>query len=568
MEQQIFYQLSAVMVIGAVISLIARVFRQPMVIAYIITGFLVGPSAFKIIQNHDAFESFSQIGITLLLFIIGLGLNIGIVKATGKPVALAFLTIITGVGTLGFAISALFGFTSTESLIMATALLFSSTIIVVKSLSDKKEQSRLYGRIAIGVLLVEDIVATLVLLLVSAGAGSSGGLNDVISLLAKGIGLSGVLILVGGYIMPRLSKLFAASQELLYIFAIAWAFGIASAFQVAGFSIEVGALFAGVSLASLPYVQAIGSKLKPLRDFFLVLFFITLGESLRVDDLSSAIAPALVFSALVLLIKPVLFMSSLGSLGYTKQTSFKAGVHLSQISEFSIILMVLAASSGLVGQKMVTITTLTALITIAASAYLMKYDDQLYHRFQKVLSIFERAETKKDLKALRHYPLVLFGYRQGGSIFVRSFRKMKKPFIVVDYNPDVIETLERQHINHLYGDVTDLELLDEIDIHHSELVVSTLENADINCMLAEHITKANKQAIFICHAARLDDADALYKAGATYVMMPQYIGSQHIDNFLEHHGSNKAAFTKYRHDHLLNLGNAAVGPKPEPVQEY
>lgn len=558
MEHQIFYQLSLVMVVAAAISLLARIFRQPMVIAYIIAGFLVGPSVFSIIQDHQAFESFSQIGIALLLFIIGLGLNIATIKTTGKPAVLTFSSIVIGIGGLGFIIGTLFGFTTKESLIMATAILFSSTIIVVKSLSDKREESRLYGRIAIGLLLVEDIAATLVLLGVSASTGNSGGLGEIAALLLKGGGLVAGLVLVGGYIMPRLSKLFAASQELLYVFAIAWAFGVASAFLKAGFSLEVGALFAGVALASLPYVQAIATKLKPLRDFFLVLFFVSLGESLQVDNVSSAIMPALAFSIMVLIMKPLLIMASLGTLGYTKQTSFKAGVHLSQISEFSVILVVLAATTGLVGDRIVTIATITALLTIAVSAYWMKYDDWLYRRLQKVLGIFERAQTKRELKTLSHYPLVLFGYRQGGSTFVQTFRKMKKRFIVVDYNPDVIESLERQHVNHLYGDATDLELLDEIGIRHSELVISTIDDPNTNALLAKHITKMNDRAVFICHAAKLNDADMLYRAGATYVLMPHYIGDQHIDEFLRANGSNKRAFAKYRHTHLLNLGATAV----------
>jgi Kef-type K+ transport system membrane component KefB len=558
MESDIFYQLSIVMIIAAMVSLVARIFRQPMVIAYIVAGFVVGPSLLNVVTNHDAFESFSQIGITLLLFIIGLGLNITTIKDAGKPVALAFLTIITGIGLVGAGVSGAFGFTFRESVIMATALLFSSTIIVVKSLSDKKEQNRLYGQIATGVLLVEDLAATLVLLAVSASTGAGAGLSDVGELVLKGAGLAAVLAVVGGYIMPRLSKLFAASQELLYVFAIAWAFGIASAFHAAGFSIEVGALFAGVSLASLPYVQAISTKLKPLRDFFLVLFFVSLGEALHLDGLGSALLPALALSALVLIGKPLLIMMSLGSLGYTKQTSFKTAVHLSQISEFSVILVVLAYTTGMVGERLVTIATLTALITIAASAYLMKYDDRLYNRFQKQLSIFERATTKRELKELSSYPLVLLGYRQGGSSFVQTFRKMRKRYIVIDYNPDVIESLERQHINHLYGDATDMELLEEIGIQHSEMVVSTIDNADTNVMLARHITSHNDEAVFICHAARLDDAEKLYKAGATYVMMPQYIGNMHINEFLGQHGNNKKAFTKYRRDHLLNLGGTAL----------
>lgn len=558
MEQQIFYQLSIVMVIAAVLALIARLLRQPMVIAYIVTGFIVGPSLLNVIHDHEAFESFSQIGITLLLFIVGLGLNIRTVTTTGKPVALTFLGILLGMGSLGLLMASSFGFTGRESLIMAVALLFSSTIIVVKSLSDKKEQSRLYGQIATGILLVEDIIATIALLVVAAGTSSGGGLSDVAVLFGKGLGLGVILAIVGGLIMPRLGKLFASSQELLYAFAIAWAFGIASAFYYAGFSLEVGALFAGVALAHLPYVQAIATRLKPLRDFFIVLFFISLGKELHLDNLSASLIPALAFSAIVLIGKPLLIMSSLGLQGYTKQTSFKAGVHLSQISEFSVILIVLAATSGLVSERLIATTTLTALITIALSAYLMKHDDGLYKRFAKLLSIFERSDTKRELKALSHYPLVLLGYHEGGYSFVQTFREMKKRYIVIDYNPDIIEVLEHRHINHLYGDVTDLELLDEIGIHKSELVVSTINDVTTNLMLASHICKANQDAIFICHAAKLDDAEALYEAGAAYVLMPHFIGDQHINQFLKKNGNNKRAFAKYRNQHLINLGSLAV----------
>lgn len=555
MDQLIFYQLSIVMVIAAGSALIARFFRQPLIIAYIITGFIVGPSILNVIHNQEAFESFSQIGIALLLFIIGLGLNVSIIKTTGKPVLLTFLATVAGVGSVGFITSRLFGFDKSESLIIAIALLFSSTIIVVKSLSDKKEQTRLYGQIATGLLLVEDLAATLALLVVSAISGSASTSNDIILLLFKGALLGATLAVVGGYVMPRFSKLFASSQELLYVFAIAWAFGVASVASWAGFSIEVGSLFAGVSLAHLPYVQAIGTRLKPLRDFFIVLFFIKLGESLQLTNFASALVPALVISAIVIITKPLLIMTSLGLQGYTKQTSFKTALHLSQISEFSVVLIILAANTKLVGPQVITIVTLTALITIAVSAYLMKYADQLYQRLQKALSFFERSYTKRELKSLSYYPLVLLGYRQGGYNFVQTFRQMKKRYVVIDYNPDVIESLEHQHVNHVYGDATDPELLDEIGLHMSELVISTINDATTNHMLAQHIIKTNGDAIFICHADSLNDASALYESGASYVIVAHFIGNENLIQFIKRNGNNKRAFSMYRHKHLLTLGN-------------
>jgi Kef-type K+ transport system membrane component KefB len=557
MEQSIFYQLSIVLALAAGVSLLVRSFRQPLIIGYIITGILVGPSLLNIIHSHAAFESFSQIGITLLLFVIGLGLNVSVIKDTGKPVLTTIAIVLIGVGGLGLIAATVLGFSMQSALIVATALLFSSTIIVVKALSDKKEQTRLYGQIAIGVLLAEDLLATIALLYVSASA-SGGNTTPISTLLLRGAGLALLLIFVGGFLLPRLSRLFASSQELLYVFALAWAFGIASLFYWAGFSIEVGALFAGVALAHLPYVQAIASKLKPLRDFFIVLFFINLGEGLHITNLADVLLPALIFAGIILIGKPLLILSSLGFLGYTKQTSFKAAIHLSQISEFSIVLVILANSTKLVSDRLVAIITLTALITIAISAYLMKYDDSLYKRLQKPLSFFERSRTKRELRSLGHYPLMLIGYSEGGYSFVKTFRQMKKRYIVIDYDPDVIEVLERQHIHHLYGDATDTELLEEINIHKSELVVSTISNAATNRLLVRYITRANPAAIFICHADKLDDAEKLYEAGASYVLMPHQIGDEHINQFIKRNGSDNKAFDRQRQRHLAQLGNLAL----------
>ncbi len=558
MEQSIFFQLSLILALAAGISVTFKYLRQPLIIGYILTGFLVGPSLLNLVHNHDAFSSFSQIGIALLLFVIGLGLNVGIIRATGKPVLLAFLMVTLGVGSVAFGVSTLLGLSRADSLILSVALLFSSTIIVITSLSDKREQSRLYGQIAIGILLVEDILATVALLFVSAqgGQGAHGGSMGASGfgmLLLRGAVLAVALLICGSFLLPRTIHVFAKSQELLYIFALAWAFGIASIFWWYGFSLEVGALFAGVSLAHLPYAKEISTRLKPLRDFFIVLFFVELGQTLNLNNISSAIVPALVLSLVVMIIKPLMIQTSLGLLGYTKQTGFKAAAHLSQISEFSIVLAVLAVSTGVANPRIATIVTLTAIITIVGSAYLMKYDNSLYRLFRGPLSLFERVQTRREVRALKNYPLVLLGYRKGGYEFVRTFREMKKRYIVIDYDPEVAELLEHQHINHLYGDVTDLELLDEISLHESELVVSTITDVTTNMMLIKHIMARGRETIFVCHASSLDEATQLYDKGASYVLLPHFIGSEQASSFIRRNGSDKAAFDAYRRRHLQSL---------------
>lgn len=554
----IFTQLSIIIVIGGVISVIMTLLRQPLIIGYILTGILVGPSVLDLIHDKSVFEAYSEIGITLLLFIIGLGLNVGVIKSLGKvslATASAVLAIVGGIGAL---MSLLLGFTSTEAVVIGMALFFSSTIIILKVLSDKRELTRLHGQIALGVILVEDVVATFALLFVAA-AGTAGalGLTEISLLILKGVALA-----LGLYLFYRLMPLFikflAGSQELLFMFTIAWGFGVATLFDLSGFSHEVGALFAGVSLASLPYATEMAARLKPLRDFFIVLFFVVLGESLGFGALQQSIVPALVLSAIVIIGKPLIVMSSLGALGYTKLTSFKSAINLSQISEFSIILVVYAAGVGLVSEQLTAVITLVALITISTSTYLMKYDDSIYHLLESKLHIFERKNIKEHRHKRQSYPIILFGYHRGGHEFLQAFRDMKQRYLVVDYDPEVIEHLDRQGIRNTYGDATDEELLHEISANKAKLIVSTMSDMSINRSLLGYLRYHNPSAVFICHADSYDQAADLYRHGATYVMLPHFLGSERIGGFIRKHGFNHKAFDAYRKQHVISLGKSAL----------
>lgn len=559
METSIFIQLSLVIVVAAGLSFLMRLLKQPLIMGYILSGILVGPAFLGLIHDTEAFETFGELGIALLLFIIGLGLNAAVVKSLGKVVLLASLVEVTAIGLLGYAAGALLGFSTIESVLIGLSLIFSSTIIILKVLSDKKEQGRLYGQIAIGVILVEDLIAIFALLLVAGLSKSNGlGLGELGPLLLYG-GLIGIgLTFASIKILPRLTRFFAGSQELLFLFAIAYGLGIATLFELAGLKLEIGALFAGVSLASLPYAQEMAARLKPLRDFFIVVFFIVLGESFSFGNLTAGIVPALILSAIAVIGKPLFIMAALGVLGYTKRTSFKAGIHLSQISEFSIVLIVFAQSVGVVDGYLSAIITLVALITIAISTYLMKYDDKLFALFENRLRLFEGRLVKEERRPVHRYPLVLFGYKKGGHEFVRTFREMKKKYVVVDYNPEVIETLEHQHVHFMYGDATDVELLDEIGIAHAELIVSTISDFSTNQELTRIVRHRNPHAVIIVHADSYNEAAELYQLGATYVMLPHFIGSERISAFLRRRGTSKEAFEQYRQKHLVSLGRTAV----------
>lgn len=554
MVDDIFSQLSLVILIAAAISLLMRLLKQPLILGYIITGLVVGPSMLDLITSQETFETFSSIGIALLLFIIGLGLNVAVIKKLGSVVFTTAAVLLLTIGSLGFLTASLMGFDDIEAVIIGLALFFSSTIIIVKMLTDKKEQGRLHGQIAIGVILLDDIIATIALLFVAAGKGNSFDFTEIMFLLLKGGLLIFFLYWCSTRVLPKITKFVAGSQELLFLFAISWGFGVASLFEFAGFSIEVGALFAGVALASLTYAQEIGARLKPLRDFFVVLFFIVLGQSLNLSNLSEAIVPALVLSAIVIILKPVTILTTLGLFGYTKRVSFKAAINLSQISEFSIVLVVLAVSSGLVDEKLSAVITLVAMITFATSTYLMHFDDKLFTRFDKLkIRLFDRAASRRDSSVHDQYPLILFGYQKGGHEFIRTFKQMKMPYIVVDYDPAVIESMERQNIPYLYGDAGDIELLDEIGAQSAKLIISTITDFETNKQLVRHVAQHNQRAVIICTADNQDEAIELYGLGCSYVIIPHHIGSEKIGAFIKESGVRKSDFRRIRKQHLKYL---------------
>lgn len=558
----VFTQLSVVLVVATLMALLMRKLKQPLIVGHILTGILVGPSLLHLIEDKHSFETFSELGIALLLFIIGLELSVSVIKRLGKPVFLTAAAILTTVGTTGFLIGNAFHFTSQESILLGLAMFFSSTIIIAKVLSDKKELSRLNGQIAIGVILLDDIIATFALLFVAASSsGEILGPMEIGLLLLKGVIVIGVLTFIATKILPKAVKSIAKSQELLFLFALAWGFGVAAAVNYIGFSIEIGALFAGVALAHLPYAHQIGARLKPLRDFFVVLFFISLGENLNFNNLSAAVLPALIISALVLVLKPLVVMTSLGLLGYTRRTSFKTGINLSQISEFSIILIVLAASTGMVSMELSAIVTLVALITITVSTYLMQYDNQIYQKIDHRLRMFERRGAVDAHHEAKEYPLILFGYKNGGHQYLRTFRSLKKKFVVVDYDPEVIEDLHRANVDYLYGDATDPELLAEIHMDGAKLVVNTISDHTINVSLVKYVRKRNKDAVLVLYANSYNEAAELYQLGATYVMLPHFIGSERLNTFISTHGISKQSFENYREKHMVKIGRAALRRK-------
>ncbi|MDO8591574.1 MAG: cation:proton antiporter, partial [bacterium] len=547
----VFSGLSLIIVIGAAVALLMRIIGQPLIIGHIITGIIVGPAVLHVARAADTLALFSEIGIALLLFIIGLGLNPRVVKEVGRTAAFVGGSQVAIITILGWLVGHSFGLSNTEGLFLGVSLAFSSTIIVLKLLSDKKEQGRLYGKIAIGVLLVQDIIAiALVVLTSSAGAGNSLAFGSLLSLVAKAAIVGWLIYIVSYRVLPRFRKIIAGNQEFLFLFAIAWGLGSAALFSKIGLSSEIGALLAGICLAPLAYAQEVAARLRPLRDFFLIVFFISLGSNLLFGSLGSMLGLVIVSVAIAVILKPLVAMAVLGFLGYTKRTSFKTSVALAQISEFSIVLIIIAQNKGLISSQIVSAIILMTLISIAASTYMITFSDRLFGVFEKYLGLFERKKAQGEHLPTQNNELVLFGYQRGGHEFISLFKKLKKKYVVIDYDPEVIDTIERRKINYLYGDATDAELLEEAGLQHTRLVVSTIPDFEINAFLLDWLGNKNPRAVAIMHADDPLEAAKLYEAGASYVILPHYIGSEQVSAFIGNSGLSKEAFKKQRKKHL------------------
>ena len=556
MAISIFIELSIVIIIAVVIAGIMRLLKQPLIIGYILTGIIVSPYFLNIVKSTDAIATFAQIGVALLLFMVGLNLNPRIIKDVGK------VSLVTGVGQViftsvsGFFIGRLLGFSTIVSIYVAIALTFSSTIIIMKLLSDKGDLETLYGRIAIGFLIVQDLIVIVILMVISSIPAGLNFTTLALETVLKGGGILLSLFLITVYVFPRITNAIAKSQEFLLLFSIGWCFAIATLFYYLNFSMEAGALLAGITLSLSPYHYEISSRMKPLRDFFIVLFFILLGSQMVFTNISQYIIPIIIFSVFILIGNPLIVMVLMGLLGYTKRNSFLAGLTVAQISEFSLILIALGVSVGHLTNEILSFVTIIGLITIAGSSYMIIYANKIYSHLSRYLGIFERKGKKVD-EHIYHkdgiYSIILFGYNRIGYDILESFKKIKKKFLVIDFDPETVTKLAKEGIDCKYGDANDSELLNELNFSKTKMVVSTMHDLDTNLLLINKIRESNKKTIITVVSHQIDEAMKLYDAGATYVLMPHFLGGHHLSTMIEEHGLNLNKFLKEKIAHIDHL---------------
>jgi len=567
----IFIQLSIILLAAFLVSYVVKLLKQPIIIGYILAGILLSPFLIKIGASTDLIHLFSQFGVAFLLFIVGLHLNPKIIKEIGAT------SFVVGIGQIIFTFAVAFiiawkaiGFDLITSSYIGIAIAFSSTIIVMKLLSDRSQLDSLYGKISIGILIIQDLVAVGVLMFIS----SIGKGQEIISIgiqgVLIGVGLIVILFLVGYFVLPRITRSVAKSQELLFLFSICWCFLVAGIFGYLGFSIEIGALVAGVILSVSPYATEISSKIRPLRDFFLIVFFIILGLQIQIAHMGKIIVNALIFSGIALLIKPFIIMIFMKGFGYTKRTNFLVGTTLGQISEFSVIVLGLGVAMSHILPEVASTIILTLVITILLSTYTTMYSEKIYKLMSKSLSIFERKnirEKRNKRKLKKKYDAILFGYNRIGFNILNSLKKIKRDYLIIDYNPDTIKTLNKFNMPALYGDAFDLELLESLPLEDIKMAISTIPEVETNKLLLQVIRDINKNAIIILRAHSIDEALELYNLGATYVLTPHFLGGEYVAKMIKHSNMEKKSYYSEKQKHIEMLKKIKAQGQRHPEVE-
>lgn len=556
----LFLQLAAILVLATGLGIVARRLRQPLILAYIFAGIVI--SLFGIFEslNQDIFNILSNFGIAFLLFLVGIDLKLEDLKFVGKAAIYTGLGQIIFTALIGFIILSSFGYTAISSLYIAIAITFSSTVIIVKLLSEKNDLRSLYGKIAVGFLLIQDFVAILALMFLSGfGPGKIPTAAGIFLILFKGLLLVIFTYLVARYLLRFIFKLASTSVELLFVAAIAWAFLLSALSETAGFSIAIGAFLAGIAIAQSPYSLQISARVKPLRDFFLIIFFILLGASLSFGTFDFNLVHLIVISAFILVGNPLIVIAIMLSLGFRNRTSFMSSVAVAQISEFSLILMTVGRNLGHVTDAEVSLVAAIGVVTITLSSYLILYGEVIYRYIQKPMNrIFPekvRDPYIANRESLKDHVILIGGEQMGWDIlqYLKGKFEDKSKIVVVDFNPEVYKSAVASGYNAVFGDICDPEVLEELEISHAKLIVITDPDVYDALFILKFAKGENFKGPIIATAYWIHDAIKLYEAGCDYVVVPETVGGKHISRILAEHWDHLSSIKKEKSKHFEDL---------------
>jgi Kef-type K+ transport system membrane component KefB len=529
----ILVDLGLVVSAATVLLLLGRALGLPQILSYMVAGLLLGPAT-GVLEPEQSVALLSELGVALLLFLVGLELSVARVRDVGGAALSAGLAQVAITALLGAALAAPLGFARADALVLGLALTFSSTVVVVKLLDRIGGVGSVAGRTAIGILLVQDVVVAVALTAVGGLEGEGTGLGSVLAGLARAAGgmLGLALVAVAGvrWLLPRLFAWIAPSSETLLVVGLTWCFGFIVGAEALEVSIELGAFIAGLALAQLPYAGALERRVHPLADFFLAVFFVALGAGMDPSVALDLWPQALALSGFVLLIKPALVTGLLLRRRYDARTAFVTGLTLGQVSEFGFLLVAVALASGVAGSPdLAPLLGLVGLVTIGISSLVVPHGPALYRRLAGVLPEDDGAEAPPPSPLQGH--VVVVGMNTLGRTLVHRLAARGETVVAIDTDPSKLEALPARTV---FGNADSAAVLRRAGVDRARLVIAAPQIEDVNALIAY---RCNRVGVPVSvHAFDPTLGDELLEIGADHLMMPKLDGIRLVERELHHLG--------------------------------
>lgn len=551
----ILNQITLILVSAIFFGAIFRYLKQPVFLAYIVVGLFVGTYFINGVENLSS-NNYLEVVVSILLFISGLSINLKHLNDLGQNTLVK--------NTLAFFIISFFfyfclsfiGFEIIESIILSVCLSLSSSVILSKISSEDLLHRSLFNKIASSHLLVQSVF--LIFILVFLGAFSGNQLNEdfynlFVNNLLKTLILVVNLYLVSKYIISRLVKFISSSNEYLFLFVVGFGFGVVSLFKFLNLSYELGALVAGVMLSIHNFSLEVSSKLKVIKDISLLGFFVFLGSGLNYNILSSKIL--LIFILLVLVVASKIIINLyLEKLFHTSlRDSFYSSLSLTSLSEFSLVLVILSFSKGLLNSDIYSVIGFVYIILSVINIYLIKHRNFLYNRYFDSLQIFKSA--KENRETISEIDVLLLGCGKLGFDFLENYKYLKNKFLVVDYDNEVLKKLHKFKINNIYGDIGDNEFFESLPYLTSKLIYISIFDKEITREILKKLKSRKYSGVKIAVSYSYEDTLEFYRLGADYVVMPDYVSGKFVSDLTLNLGFDSK---KYLSEKNLNLESLKV----------
>ena len=544
MEHGLVTDIAVCIIAAWVVAVICHLFKQPLLLAYLVAGFAIGPHGLGWITNAHSIETISGIGLSLLLFMIGLEIDLKKMISAGRVITVTAAAQIIGCILLGWLFFNFVGpaHNRLEALYLAVAVAMSSTVIIVKILYDKRELETLAGRVTLGVLVLQDI-AVIVFLAIQPNLK-----NPALAPLALAFGKVALLVAVAyvasRFLLPTLFRIVARLPELVLVGALAWCFTLAGFAEYLSLSREMGALIAGVMISTFPYTLDVAAKVTSIRDFFVTLFFVALGLQIPEPTWNYIlwmiiVSMFLVGSRLLTVFTPLYLMRQ----GY--RTSLLPAINLCQISELSLVLLALGERSGDVSRETIGIAAFAFAFLAVDSTYAIFNNNLILRKtmpwldrlgFHDLARVTPESTGKEPGRRI-----CLLGFSWTASSLLEEITREKPALLpelmVVDFNPHVFEQLRKRGIHIVYGDITQRDVLHHAGVSHAEIIICSLPNMVLkgasNMKLLRQLRELNPHAQIVVHAELLSDIPLLYAAGANYVSAPRLLEATSLLGVIE-----------------------------------